>query len=191
MHISNYVDCIDYVNNESKGLLALGVSNFLGRWWTGQINIIKAEDLRNNNDFNIIHKSQASLKAGITTLCWLKSFCQNGNLIPYLNKINYNSELYILVSGSDDGAVDVWQCESIESDDLTYIEHNVLHGNIVSSVDVNASNDKILSGSFDRSVILWNVTEELTPIVTFRDHESSVHNVHFSSFNNNLFNRYF
>ena len=74
-------------------LIAAATSNFIGRWWTGSIAVAAREP--SSDCFQLA--AESALRAGVAAVDWLPAPEGRGPLQ--------------LVSGSDDGSVDVWRCE--------------------------------------------------------------------------------
>ncbi|PIK56252.1 putative methylosome protein 50 isoform X2, partial [Apostichopus japonicus] len=144
--MENYIESIQH---NRDGSIILGASGLTGRTWAGSLWFY--EDPANAPD---VDKCSAGVqtKAGITEVQWI-------------------DESRIAV-GSDTGAIEVWQLINSRSAfrNLFYLyEHN----NIVHSISINSNRTRVVSGSADCLVKIWDLSQQ-SSISTFKGHTSKV-----------------
>ncbi|KAJ8031696.1 Methylosome protein 50 [Holothuria leucospilota] len=140
---------LESIQHNRDGSVILGASGLTGKTWAGSLWFY--EDPENAPD---VDKCSAGVqtKAGITEVQWI-------------------DESRIAV-GSDTGAIEVWQLINSRSAfrNLFYLyEHN----NIVHSISINSNRTRVVSGSADCLVKIWDLGQQVS-ISTFRGHTAKV-----------------
>ena len=92
-------------------LIAAATSKFIGRWWTGFI----AVAARDSTTGNIQLVAESALRTGVAAVAWLPA--PGGH--PAL-----------LLSGSDDGSVDVWRCPEAGETQLRHEHGSIAHDDL-------------------------------------------------------------
>ncbi|XP_063971179.1 methylosome protein WDR77-like [Lytechinus pictus] len=116
------------------GSVILAASGLTGRLWTGSLWYF--EDPSSAPDVN---RSSAGVRteAGITDLEWIDE-----------NR---------LAVASDTGAIEIWQLESNAFRNLFYLYE---HDSTVNSVSVNSNKTRVISGSSDRLIKIWDLASQ-------------------------------
>ncbi|GMH35853.1 hypothetical protein BSKO_03721 [Bryopsis sp. KO-2023] len=143
--LDNCVDSLSGVTVGDRFLLAAGLSNFTGRWWTGEVSVL--EPTRSGSE-KAWTRGSGRLRCGVSGVDWLR-----------------NTGGAALVSGGDDGSVDVWEVVVDDSGDAIEVihqENSVSHSSIVTSVASQPCAESetakfIATSSLDGTAALWDV----------------------------------
>ncbi len=92
-------------------LIAAAASSFIGRWWTGSVAVAARDPA--SGDIRLL--AESALRAGVAGVAWLPA--------P-------DGQPAALVSGSDDGSVDVWRYQAGEAQ-LRHQHGSVAHDDLV------------------------------------------------------------
>ncbi|KAJ7383640.1 Methylosome protein 50 [Desmophyllum pertusum] len=153
---------VDAIDIEEDGTLAVASSALTGRTWNGSLWLFK--DRAKAPD---VHYCSAgcTTESGTTDIKWIDS--------------------RRLVLGSDSGTVDIW-CLSGSFQSLENMATLTDHDNTVSSVSVDCIKSKIVSGSWDRSIKLWDIEHEKC-IKSYKGHRDMVWSAVYSRTEQDLF----
>ncbi|XP_068710637.1 methylosome protein WDR77-like [Montipora capricornis] len=153
---------VDAIDIEEDGTLAVASSALTGRTWNGSLWLfkdrVKAPDVQ-------YCSAGCSTESGTTDIKWIDSRS--------------------LVLASDSGSVDIW-CLSGSFQSLENMASLTDHDNTVSSVSVDCIRSKIISGSWDRSIKVWDIEQERC-VKSYRGHSDMVWNATFSRTEQDLF----
>ncbi|XP_071476900.1 methylosome protein WDR77-like [Diadema antillarum] len=143
---------LEALQHNRDGSLVLAASGLTGRLWAGSLWFF--EDPANAPEMD---RSSAGVRteAGITDIEWIDE-----------NR---------LAIGSDSGAIEIWQLENSRSSfrNLFYLYE---HDNAVNSVSVNSNKTRVVSGSSDKLVKLWDLSTQRS-IGTLHAHTAKVEQV--------------
>ncbi|XP_031572952.1 methylosome protein 50-like [Actinia tenebrosa] len=127
---------IDAIAHGQDGTLAVASSSMTGRIWNGSLWTFKDASTAPDPEYS---SGRACTEAGINDVQWLDSSR--------------------MVVGLDDGSVEIWaQTGSLPG--LENLASLTEHDDIVSSVSVDCARKRIISGSRDRSIKLWDLNSE-------------------------------
>ncbi|KAK9830952.1 hypothetical protein WJX81_001883 [Elliptochloris bilobata] len=155
------VGCLAVTQGSSgTAVLAAGLSKFAGRYWTGEIVIASAS--AGGDELGALGKS--SLRAGVAGLAWLPTDVGTGSRF--------------LVSGSDDGRLDLWDFAAAEDAALANLHSIVAHDDIITDVASSpaAAAASVASCSRDCSVRTWACTAaDIQCVEALTGHAEAVH----------------
>ncbi|XP_033629607.1 methylosome protein 50-like [Asterias rubens] len=140
---------LDVLQHNRDGSLMLGSSGLTGKFWAGSLWFY--EDPGNAPD---ISKCSAGIQteAGVTDIQWI-------------------DECRVAIA-SDSGAIEVWQLVNSRSAfrNLFYLYE---HDNAVHSISINSNKTRIISGSSDKLIKVWDLATQAS-VLTLRAHTSKV-----------------
>jgi len=145
-------DALDY-HPQTPRLLAVSTSNLTGSTWSGSVILISVSDSFSTKEKEPINLQTDAGNADVTFAG------EKGEFVAAAN---------------DEGSVFLWRTTkpAVEGTDLALSEHD----DIVSSVAAHQS--RLLSGSWDNKVKLWDVSNS-NSLATFESHIGAVETVHF------------
>ncbi|XP_062511569.1 methylosome protein WDR77-like isoform X2 [Corticium candelabrum] len=127
---------LEMLAQREDGSLCLATSSLTGATWRGSVWFF-----HNPNDAPEPHLATA----------WARSQCGNTD-IAWLNERS-------LVTGSDDGAVELWEITD-GNKALKLAAKLSQHDDIVQTISVNANGHSIVSGGWDSKIKVWNTEKE-------------------------------
>lgn len=150
------VDCLSITQHSMSGeLLACGRTLFTGRYWTGYVSVCKPERLE--------EVAKADLRAGVAAVAWLDADRQN-------------SDAAVVVTGSDDGSIDLWEYKADKTScSLHHLEGKPAHDQTVSSVTAAPGGHQVASASWDLQVRIWDTSAFLECTASLVGHTDLVH----------------
>lgn len=149
------VDCISITQSSSGELLAAGRSLFTGRYWTGYVSVCKTDRLE--------EEAKADLRAGVAAVAWL-------------NTDVHSSDAAVVVTGSDDGSIDLWEYNVDKAaGSLRHLEGKPAHDQTVSGVAADPGGHHVASASWDLQVRIWDATAFLDCTASLVGHTDLVH----------------
>lgn len=153
---------VDAIDIEEDGTLAVASSALTGRTWNGSLWLFK--DRAKAPDVHYCSAGCAT-ESGTTDIKWIDS--------------------KRLVLGSDTGTVDIW-CLSGSFQSLENMASLSDHDNTISSVSVDCVKSKIVSGSWDRCIKVWDLEQEKC-IKSYKGHRDMVWSAVYSKTEQDVF----
>ncbi|PRW60254.1 serine threonine kinase [Chlorella sorokiniana] len=138
---------VDALSASSDGsLLIAGLSNFIGRHWTGAVAVISADAAANTLQLRELKE----LRAGVPAVA----------LLPEMDQFTGRR---VVASGDDSGSVDLWYLSGgSEGALLEHSQARVLHDAAVTALAPGPAGNALASASADGTLRLWETSSLLT-----------------------------